>query len=255
MAAEKSWYLKASPEDCAPSVVLVGDPARVQLFAEEMEAARIVAQEREFMTLSGKYKGLPVSVISVGIGAPAAIIVLEEIWELGARAVIRAGTGMGIDIPLGDYILPHGAVRYEGVSRSYLPLEFPAIADPDLFCAQRDVLKQEEVSYTTGLVATSDGFYTDMFHHGVPGLKPEREDLTFIDSIAELGVIGTDMETSALYTVASLLGIKAVSLLLATVNGRTQEMLEAPIRAKRERQLVKLVLNGLLAFEHSPPSK
>jgi len=248
MGDRKTWYLKCSPEDCAPSVVLVGDPTRVHLFAKELSGTRVVAQEREFTTLTGRYQGLPVSVISIGIGAPAAAIAMEELWELGARVVVRAGTVMALNVALGDFVLAQGAVRFEGISTTYLPLEFPALADADLFFAFRQVLDEVQVRYHAGLVATSDGFYTQLFHHALPNRKPRRDDATLIERLIEQGVLGADMETSAIYTIGQFLGIKCVSLCVATVDGRTQTIMEPALRAEKEKQLVRLVLKGLYAF-------
>lgn len=248
MTGKKTWYLKCSPEDCAPSVVLIGDPARVHLFAAELDGARVIAQEREFTTLTGTYQELPVSVVSIGIGAPAAAIAMEELWELGTRVVVRAGTAMALNVPMGNFVLAQGAARFEGVSTTYLPLEFPALADADLFFTFRQVLDEAHVPYHAGLVATSDGFYTQLFHHVLPERKPRRDDATLIEHLIEHGVLGADMETSAIYTIGQLLGMKCVSLCVATVDGRTQAMMEPSLRIKKEEQLVRLVLKGLHTF-------
>ncbi|MFO8035178.1 MAG: nucleoside phosphorylase [Anaerolineales bacterium] len=248
MSADKTRYLKIGSDLSSRSVVLVGDPARVKLFAEEMEKAKIVSQEREFTTLFGEYNNVPVAVISVGIGAPSAAIVMEEVWELGGKVVIRAGTGMSINTSLGTYLLPEGAVRYDGVSRTYLPLEFPALADLDLILSFKNTLTQEGVNFRTGLLATSDGFYTDMVHHAVESQNPVRKNRRWIDHLSKLNVIGADMETSAIYTVAKYLDIKTLSLLVTTVDGKTRDSLKESIRSEKEKKLARLVLKSLEAF-------
>lgn len=242
----RSWYLKCSPENLAPSVVLVGDPARVDTFRKYLSNARVVAQEREFKTMTGQYKSLPVSVVSTGIGAPSAAIVLEELWELGARNVVRAGTGMAMNLPLGSFLLAQGAVRMDGVSLTYLPVEFPAISDIDLFNSFRQTLIINNQPYKSGLVATSDGFYTHFFHHPYPGREPERINKTLINEMAKLGVIGVDMETSAIYAIGYYLKLKCISILLATVDGFSQSALESSSRREREEDLARIVLEGLL---------
>lgn len=251
MEGRKSWYLRCSPGECAPYVVLVGDPARLRLFGAELSEAWIVAQEREFTTLTGTYQGLPVSVVSTGIGAPAAAIVMEELWELGARVVVRAGTAMALNVALGDLILAQGAARFDGVSATYLPVEFPALADADLFFAFREVLDKAETRYRAGLIATSDGFYTQLFHHGLPEREPRRDNTLLLEQLLRHGVLGADMETSAIYTIGWLLRMRCVSLCVATVDGRTQVVLEPALRSEREKQLVKLVLDGLQMFAHT----
>jgi len=248
MASKKVWYLKCAAEDCAPYVILVGDPARVRLFANKLTGAHVVARNREFTTLTGTHQGLPVSVISIGIGSPAAALAMEELWELGVRVVVRAGTVMALKASLGDFVLAQGAVRFEGTSTTYLPLEFPALADVDLLFTFQQVLDDSCVPYSAGLVATSDGFYTQLFYHGLAERIPSRDDMGLTKFLTKHGVIAADMETSAIYITGQYLGIKCISLCVATVDGHTQTMMNPSKRTAKESQLAKIVLNGLSAF-------
>ena len=245
MVKKKSWYLKSNPEDMAEQVVLVGDPARVHMFAEQMDQAQVVAQDREFTTLTGNYQGVRVSVVSVGIGAPSAAIVLEELWELGVKVVVRAGTALALNVPAGHLILANGAIRYEGTSPTYLPLEFPAVCDPGLLSAFEKTLKEQNAPFAVGILATSDGFYTHLFEHSVPCQEPEVRPATRLGELTKWGVLGADMETSAIYVIGHYLGLKTLSLLVSTVDGSTSTMLEADIRAEKEKQLAYLALQGL----------
>jgi len=241
----KSWYLKCRAEDVAPSAILVGDPARVKMFADAMTDAEIICQEREFTTLTGTYKGVPVSVISVGIGAPSAAIVLEELWELGVKAVVRAGTALAINVRAGDFILANSAIRSEGTSPTYLPIEYPAVADFDLLCAYRRALKDAQAPFAVGMLATSDGFYTEIFQHTVSGKPPLQRPETRLDEFRSFGVLGADMETAAVYVAGHYLGLKTLSLLVTTVDADTSKMLESSLRRQKEIELVQLVLQGL----------
>jgi len=240
-----TWYLKVKPSECAQHVILVGDPARQSMFASQMQDVSEVASEREFRTLSGAYKGTPISVISVGIGAPSAVLVLEELWELGVKVVLRAGTGMSLGVPLGDFILAQAATRNEGTSPSYLPMPFPAVPDGDLFLHFHAVLTQEKAPLSSGVILTSDGFYTHMFRHAVDGKKPERPETILIQEYDRYGIISADMETSALYIAGQYLGLKCLTLLVATVDGYEQRMLEAETRKAKEHELARLALEGM----------
>jgi uridine phosphorylase len=246
--SKTSWYLKLSAEDCAPRVILVGDPARQALFAEQMTGVREAANEREFRTITGEYKGQRVSVITVGIGAPAAVLVLEELWELGVRVVVRAGTGMSLGIPLGNFILVQAAARHEGVSAAYLPLNFPAVPDIDLFHSFFHTLKDEKAPLSAGVILTSDSFYTDLFSHAIEGRLPSRPHQTLLQQYAAAGVISADMETSALYVAAKHLGLRCVTLLVATVDGIQQRMLDGGERQSKERELARLALEGITRY-------
>lgn len=248
MKPKTSWYLKLNTEDCAPRVILVGDPARQSLFAEQMTQVREAANEREFRTITGEYKGQPVSVITVGIGAPAAVLVLEELWELGVKVVVRAGTGMSLGVPLGNFILVQAAARHEGVSQAYLPLNFPAVPDMDLFHSFFHTLKEEKAPLSAGVILTSDSFYTDLFSHSIPERQPARPRQTLLQQYAAAGVISADMETSALYIAAQYLGLRCLTLLVATVDGLEQRMLENQERQRKERELARLALEGITRY-------
>lgn len=245
MSDKKSWYMKVAPKDCAPWAIIVGDPARQAFFAEQMEDVRTIAHEREYKTITGTYKNTPISVVTVGIGAPTAVLVLEELWELGVKAVVRAGTGMTLGIPLGNFILAQAATRNEGTSPSYLPLNFPAVPDFDLFQSFYQTLQQEQAPVSSGVILTADGFYTDLFRHAVDGREPKRPAQTLLDEYGVYGIISADMETSALYIAGQYLGVKCLTLLVATVDGRKQLMLEAGIRLMKEKELARLSLEGL----------
>lgn len=244
----RSWYLKCRTDDVAPLVILVGDPARVNLFADEMTNAEIICQEREFTTLTGDYQGVRLSVISIGIGAPSAAIVLEELWELGVRVVVRAGTALALNVNVGDFILVNSSIRSEGTSPTYFPIEYPAVADIDLLCAYREALEDANAPYAVGMLATSDGFYTEIFAHRVEGRSPIIRQKTRLAEFKEAGVLGADMETSAIYIVGSYLGIKTISLLVSTVDGETSTMLEKSLRQKKESELVRMVLDGMYLY-------
>lgn len=245
MSSGTSWYLKVRAEDIAEHAILVGDPTRVQVFADQMTDVSIKAQEREFTTLTGNYDGVEVSVVSVGIGAPSAAIVMEELWELGVKVVIRAGTAIALNTSMGSFILANGAIRHEGVSPTYLPVEFPAVCDAELLRAFQDTMREAAAPHKVGIVGTSDGFYTHLFDHNTPGRTSTKRPETLIQRFTEYGILGADMETSAVYTVGHFLGLKALSVLAATVDGKTRTMMQGQSRADFEALLATLVLKGL----------
>jgi uridine phosphorylase len=251
LSSNKSWYLKCKAENIADKVVLVGDPARVQLFASQMDDSEVVAQEREFTTLTGIYKKTPLSVISIGIGAPSAAIVMEELWELGVKVVVRAGTAIALNVPVGTFILANGGIRYEGTSPTYLPIEYPAVCDPELLFAYREMMSKENAHHATGLLATSDGFYTHLFEHTLSRRMQSERPSTLLKQFTQHGVLGADMETSAVYTVGYYLGLKVLSVLIATVDGKNNTMLETSLRKEKEKELASLVLKGLDHYAQS----
>lgn len=245
---KSSWYLKVTTQDCSPYVILVGDPGRQKLFMDQMNEVKEVAFEREFKTVTGFFKGTEITIVTVGISAPSIALVLEELWELGVKAVVRAGTGLGLGVTLGDFILVQAATRNEGTSISYMPINFPAVPAIDLFNCFNEMLKKEDASFTSGVVFTSDGFYTEMFNHHIEGKQPPRSDKVLLEQYLKYGIISADMETSALYIAGQYLGIKCLTLLVTTVDGFEQEMLEKNARAKKEKELARLALEGMHQF-------
>lgn len=122
-------HLQCHPDQIAARVVLCGDPARVERIASQLEECESLGQHREFRLISGRYRGLPVTVCSTGIGGASAVIALEELVQAGARSLIRVGSAGALQghIGLGDLIVVEGAVRSEGASQAYLPPRVPRL--------------------------------------------------------------------------------------------------------------------------------
>ena len=243
-----TWYLGVAAEDVAPYVILVGDPARVDVFAEAMENPQTVSHLREFKTITGTYGGEWISIVSTGIGAPSTAIVLEELWQLSVSAVVRAGTAMVLDAPLGNFLLPSAAVRFDGTSDTYLPAEFPAVGDHFLLEAYRRSLEAAGQNYSIGVLASTDGFYAHLFTSEKLDKSVRRPDTRILQMMDEYNVIGMDMETSGAYSLSYLLRIPMVSFLLATVDGESREKLDGEERDAKERDLVRLALEGIVRY-------
>ena len=88
----RAWYLGCRPADVGERAVLVGDPGRIELFAEQLDDVCPIGDNRGLRSITGSSGGLPVTVSAFGMGAPIAAIVLEELAQLGVRAVLRVGT-------------------------------------------------------------------------------------------------------------------------------------------------------------------
>jgi uridine phosphorylase len=239
----EAWYLSCGPGDVADRAVLVGDPGRVELFATHLDDARMVGDNRGLRAVTGATDGVPVTVCAFGMGAPLAVIVLEELAQLGVRTVLRAGTVMTL-VPalMGKLVVASAGVREEAVSATYLPPSFPATADLDLLFRLVVTLEERGERYRIGPVASLDGFYTEMF-----AARPEREQevASRLGRLREDGAVAVDMETSAVLAVAARLGVRAGSLCLATVDAQTRAKLDDGEREEGERRLVDVALAAL----------
>ena len=120
---ERQYHIQLKEGDIADFVILPGDPGRVDFIAEQFEDAKEIAFNREYKTITGTYKGRPVSVTSTGIGCPSAAIAIEELANIGAKTLIRLGTSgaMQEHTRVGDLVIANGAVRQEGTSLQYMP--------------------------------------------------------------------------------------------------------------------------------------
>lgn len=239
-------YLQCEPDDIAERVILVGDPGRIKLASEFMQKDKIISQNREFMVMTGGFKGTKISLVSSGIGSPSLGIALEELVHLGVKSVLRAGTAMAINAKLGSYVVSTGAVRGEGTSGEYLPDNFPAIPD---FRLSRTVLKQLDragVDYSYGLTATFDSFYSSM---APAWMEEDREmDESYLKA-KENGVLSMDMETSLLFVLSTYLGMNSSSLCLVTnMPEEPEEKLGGGRREKAESSLIRLSLETLSSF-------
>jgi uridine phosphorylase len=133
----RQYHIQLDEGDVAPTVLLPGDPGRVEVVARLWDEARHVATNREYVTWTGTYRGVPVSCTSTGIGAPSTSIAVEELARVGATTFLRIGTcGTFLDhVQVGDMAIFDSAVRLDGASRAYAPIEFPAVASHDVVTA------------------------------------------------------------------------------------------------------------------------
>jgi len=201
-------HLMCAKGDIADIVLLPGDPGRVEMFKELCDDFRIVAGNREYKVGTGTYKGVPVSVCSTGIGAPSAAIAVEELFECGVDTFIRIGTCGGINQKVcpGDLVIATGAVRQDGTTTQYVPIEFPAVADPDVVLALRQAAKAMGKPHHLGIVQAKDSFYGQ---HSPNRMPAAAELLNKWDAWKKAGVLASEMESGALFVIASILGARA----------------------------------------------
>lgn len=223
--SEKLYHINLSKADIrgAEYAILPGDPGRVEKIAAFFDDARPLACNREYNSYIGTLNGHKVLCVSTGIGGPSAAICVEELYQLGVRTFIRVGTcgGMQMDVLAGDNIVVTGAIRMEGTSKEYLPIEFPAIADLDVTVALRDSAAKLGMRYHTGVVQCKDSFYGQHSPHRMPvSYELENKWQAWIRG----GCLGSEMETAALFTVCSTLGARAGAVMLCVWN---QERVDA----------------------------
>lgn len=210
-------------------VLLPGDPKRCAKIAAHFDDPVLIADNREYVTYTGTLDGVKVSVTSTGIGGPSASIAMEELVKCGADTFIRIGTcgGMQLNVMSGDAVIATGAVRMEGTSKEYAPIEFPAVANIEVVNALMASAKEANVPYHTGVVQCKDSFYGQ---HSPERMPVSYELLNKWEAWKRLGCLASEMESAALFTVASSLGVRAGSVFLVVANQeRERAGLENPV--------------------------
>ena len=204
------YHLQIRPGDVGRYVLLPGDPKRCAKIAAYFDNPRLVADSREYVTYTGTLDGVPVSVTSTGIGGASASIAMEELHKCGADTFIRVGTcgGMEMKVKGGDIVVATGAIRMEGTSREYAPIEFPAVSDFGVAAALAQAARDMGKTCHMGVVQCKDSFYGQ---HS-PGRMPvSYELLNKWEAWKRLGVKASEMESAALFVVAAALGVRCGS--------------------------------------------
>ncbi len=222
----RQYHLEVKKGDVARYVLLPGDPERVDLISSLWDERRLVAHHREFRTYTGRYKGVPITTTSTGIGSPSAVIALEELIRVGSDTFIRVGTMGAIrsDIPPGTLVVGVGAVRLEGTSKQYVMPEYPAVAHYEIVMALIEAAEILNVDYRAGLVASTDSFYLGQGRPGFNGYFTSQS-ANIIPELANAGVLGFEMEASALLTVSSIYGARAGCVCAVIANRITDEFI------------------------------
>ena len=223
------YHLQIRPGDVGRYVILPGDPKRCEKIAKHFDDAKLIADSREYVTYTGYLDGEKVSVTSTGIGGPSASIAMEELVLCGADTFVRVGTcgGMDLDVKGGDVVVATGAIRMEGTSKEYAPIEFPAVADLEVTNALVKACKTLNVPYHTGVVQCKDAFYGQ---HS-PETKPVGYELmNKWDAWVRCGCLASEMESAALYIVGSCLRVRVGAVLLVMANQeRAKKNLPNPV--------------------------
>lgn len=242
--------------DIGKYVLLPGDPARVDFIGSFLKKPKIIANNREFRTLTGYYKRIKVSAISTGIGCPSTAIVVEEVINVGAKVLIRTGTCGGSwskNIPRGSLIIPTASVRDEGTTKEYILPEFPAVADFDVTFSLIKSAENNNFKFTYGINRTHDAFYGEQTSITKWGKYLLDERFKNYDS----PIISSEMETAALFVISSLRGVKAGAILAVDaspvplkkrIKGEYYKMLTFDDEKIRQNTIKKMIITALDAI-------
>ncbi len=233
----EQYHIGLKSGDVGKYVILPGDPKRCEKIAQYFDEPKLVGDRREFVTYTGYLDGEKVSVTSTGIGGASASIALEELVKIGAEKFIRVGTCGGIDTDVkgGDIVIATGAIRMEGTSKEYAPIEFPAVADLDMTNALVQSAKNLGYTFHTGVVQCKDAFYGQ---HSPELMPVSYELLNKWEAWKRMGCKASEMESAALFIVGSFLRVKVGSVFLTVANQEREKLgLENPVVHDTEKAI------------------
>ncbi|MDP7643595.1 MAG: nucleoside phosphorylase [Anaerolineales bacterium] len=208
------YHIGCRRGDVGRYVLLPGDPGRVPMIAGLLDDAREIAQNREYLTYTGKLSGEKVSVTSTGMGCPSTAIAVEELAMAGADTFIRVGTSgpMQDFIEPGDLLIAWGAIRDEFTSQQYMPLEYPAVADLDVTLALRQAARNRNLRHHVGLTQSKDSFYGQHEPERMPVARRLHDRW---QAWVKGGTLCSEMEASTIFVVTRILECRSGGIMLA----------------------------------------
>lgn len=222
-ADEREFHIDLKKGEVGRYAILPGDPGRCEKIAQYLDNPRKIAQKREYTTYVGELFGEKVAVTSTGIGGPSASIAMEELIHCGVDTFIRVGTsgGMQPEVCGGDLVIATGAVRAEGTTREYAPIEYPAVAHYEVVKALERAATDLGATYHIGVVQCKDNFYGQ---HS-PETMPVHTWLTDRwEAWKACGALASEMESAALFITASVRRVRMGTVLLCLANQTRREM-------------------------------
>lgn len=213
----KQYHIQVGEGDVGKYVILPGDPKRCAKIAKYFDDAKLVADSREYVTYTGYLDGEKVSVTSTGIGGASASIAMEELVKCGAHTFIRIGTcgGVQLEVESGDIVVASGAIRMEGTSKEYAPIEFPAVADIHIVNALMEACEDAKHRYHVGVVQCKDAFYGQHDPESMPAGYELKEKW---NAWKMLGCVASEMESAAMFIVGAARHVRVGSCFLVMAN-------------------------------------
>lgn len=226
---ERQYHIQVAPGEVGRYVILPGDPKRCALIAKYFDNPVQIADNREYITITGTLDGKKVSVTSTGIGGPSAAIAIEELVRCGADTFIRVGTcgGMQEDILSGDIVIASGAIRMDGTGREYAPIEYPAVSDFEVTSALGQAAEELNMRFHIGVTQSKDSFYGQHSPETMP-VSYELENKW--NAWLRMGCLASEMESATLFIVGSFHRVRVGSVCMVMANQeRARKNLPNPI--------------------------
>jgi len=240
----REYHIELAPGDVGRYVFLPGDPGRCEMIAQYFDEPAFVTRHREYETWTGYLDGEKVSVVSTGIGCPSAVIALEELVKIGADTFMRVGTSgsMQEHIKPGDLGVISAAIRDEGTTSHYLPMEFPAVADFEITNALWDAAKKSGKTVHIGVSQSKDSFYGQHSPERMPVAKRLKERW---DAWMGGGAICSEMEAAGLYIVSQVLRVRTTGIMMIMGHPDQSPMSAEEWEASKVEGVLPVAIEGM----------
>jgi uridine phosphorylase len=245
-AEGRQYHIGLAPGEVAPYILLCGDPARARRVATYFDKANPEITSREYVTITGKYKGMPITVMATGMGpdnTEIAIVELSQIVENPTFIRIGSSSAFKKEIELAEVVVSTGAVRLENTSTAFVVEGYPAVAHHEVVLALIQAAKEKGFPYRVGLTATAPGFYGAQARN-VPGFPPRYPELCA--DLERMNVTNFEMETSCLFTLATLANHRAGAVCAVYGNRHKNVFIDSETKDLAEKRCLE---TGLRAFE------
>lgn len=242
----KQYHIGCKPGDLAPTILLCGDPARVDKVAKHFEKKKKPIRHRDYVTVTGVYKGIPVSVMATGMGPDNTEIAVVEICQIVKKPLlIRIGSSGGLvkGAGLGDLAISTGSVRLENTTDYFVCDGYPAVAHYEVVRALIQAAKELQFAHHVGITATAPGFYGAQARK-IPGFMPVDPDLP--KKLDAMKVINIEMESSVLFVLGTLAGIKTGAVCAMYNNRHINTFIDEKGMRQAEARCIR---TGLKAIE------
>jgi len=247
-AEGRQYHLGLGPEDVAPFCLLCGDPARAEKVSKRFDAVRFTGQTREYVTFTGTYRGVPLTVLSTGIGPDNTEIAVIEYCQLVAEPTfLRIGScgALRPAIELGDLVVSTGAVRLENTTSFFVVDGYPAVAHHGVTLALIEACEGRGLPYHLGLTACAPGFYGAQARK-VPGFPVRFPDLP--EQLERMNVANFEMETSALFVLSALRGVRAGCVCAVYANRHKNVFIDTGTKDRAEASCIEAGLGAILVL-------
>lgn len=242
----RQYHIGLKKGQVAPYILLCGDPARVEKVGRHLKKKRAPIRHRDYVTVTGVYKGIPVSVMATGMGPDNTEIAVVELAQIVKEAtLIRIGScgALQKEMDVGELAISTGAVRLENTTSFFVCDGFPAIAHHEVLSALIQAAQELKHKHHVGITATAPGFYGAQARQ-VPGFKPRFPEL--MEELAKQKVMNVEMEASALFVLAGLAGFRAGAVCAIFANRHANRFIEEKRMKEAEEHCIE---TGLKAIE------